>query len=150
MQLIDCEFSSRCAVKQLLHVAAFSLVVMGSVSPCLAADPPSNDATATVQSLPPDLPLPAADPNVSAWLREATILQPYGHSAYVALANPGERPEKLQQEFGFKVITVQPPDSHNTIARPADKLTEQQFRAALAVYRAAGYRVILYTSVMAL
>jgi hypothetical protein len=59
-------------------------------------------------------------------------------------------PAHLRQEFGFNAIIVQPPDSHNTIATAADKLTEKQFADGVAAYRAAGYRILLYTSVMAL
>ena len=36
---------------------------------------------------------------------------------------------------------MQPTDSHNTIAAPADKLTEKQFADGIAAYRAAGYRI---------
>jgi hypothetical protein len=84
------------------------------------------------------------------WLRDANILQPYGHSAFVALTDIKGRPERLKKEFGFNAIIVQPPDSHNTIAAAADKLTEKQFRDGLAAYRRAGYRIMLYTSVMAI
>jgi hypothetical protein len=100
--------------------------------------------------IPPDLPLPASPALPAKWLREATVLQPYGHSSFEALVNPGDRPRKLREEFGFNAIIVQPPDSHNTIVGPNDKLTEEQFRAGVAAYRAAGYKLMLYTSLMAL
>ncbi len=100
-------------------------------------------------SLPPDLPLVTAPPIPAPWLREAVILQPYGHSAFVALAAPGDRPERLKKDFGFNTIIVQPTDSHNSIAKPEDKLTEEQFRAGIAAYRKAGYHILLYTSLMA-
>jgi hypothetical protein len=58
--------------------------------------------------------------------------------------------DEIKKEFGFNALIVQPPDSHNTIAAAADKLTEKQFRDGIAAYRRAGYRVMLYTSVMAL
>ena len=38
-----------------------------------------------VEPLPPDLPLPASSPNPSPWLREAIVLQPYGHSEFTAI-----------------------------------------------------------------
>ena len=100
--------------------------------------------------IPKDLPLKKAKPNTAKWLREATILQPYGRSEYVALADPKDRPAKAREEFGFNAIIVQPPDSHNTVAAAGDRLTEEQFRNGVAAYRKAGYRVLLYTSVMAL
>lgn len=104
--------------------------------------------------LPRDLPLPASPPNSATWLREANILQPYALSQFVALANPGDRPARLKQDFGFNAIIVLPTDAHNVSPdlkdRVAHGLTDEQFRAGVAAYRAAGYRPILYTSVMAL
>ncbi len=108
-------------------------------------------ATPEIAPLPPELPLPASSPSQENWLHEANVLQPYGHSAFVALTKElATRPAHLKKEFGFNAIIVQPPDSHNTIAAPADKLNEKQFVDGLAAYRAAGYRIMLYTSVMAL
>jgi hypothetical protein len=104
----------------------------------------------TVEKLPPDMPMPAAAPSNSKWLREAIVLQPYGPSEYLALVDPGDRPQRLRKDFGFNAIIVQPPDSHNTVADAKNQLTEEQFRAGVAAYRAANYRLILYTSLMAL
>ncbi len=103
-----------------------------------------------VDALPPDLPLPASPPSEEKWLREASILQPYGHSAFVSAHRFEGPPRALKKEFGFNAIIVQPPDSHNTIVPPAEKLTEKQFADGIAAYRAAGYRIMLYTSVMGL
>src|SRR5262249_45604998 len=114
------------------------------------AESPPSGSSAAIAPVPPDLPLAASPPSQEKWLREANILQPYGHSAFVALTDIKDRPTRLKREFGFNALIVQPPDSHNTIAAPADKLSEGQFKAGLAAYRAAGYRIMLYTSVMAL
>lgn len=111
----------------------------------LCAQPPSP----TIDEVAPDLPLPASPPLDAAWLRQANIIQPYGHSAFVFLTDP-DRPARLKREFGFNVTIVQPTDSHNTIAHPQDQLTDEQFRAGLARCREAGYRILLYTSVMAM
>lgn len=100
--------------------------------------------------LPPDLPLAASPPSEEGWLRTAHVLQPYGHSQFVALADPGDRPQQLKREFGFDAIIVLPPDAHNAMTPLGDHLTEQQFRAGVEAYRKAGYRLILYTSVMAM
>jgi hypothetical protein len=124
-----------------------AILSLGSRMAALA-DPPIN--IHSINALPPDLPLPASPPLQETWLREANILQPYGHSAFIALTDIKDRPARLKKEFGFNTIIVQPPDSHNTIALPADKLTEKQFANGIAAYRAAGYRILLYTSVMAL
>jgi hypothetical protein len=100
------------------------------------------------EPLPPDLALPAAAPCRAAWLRGANILQPYGHSQFTALVNIGDRPAQLKRELGFNTIIVLPPDSHNSITGAKDHMTDAQFREGVAAYRAAGYRLILYTSVM--
>src|SRR4051794_12521230 len=138
------------SVRVLFSICSAAVACFASDFNCISFAAEVANASREFETLPPDLPLPAAAPNGAKWLREATILQPYGHSAFVALANPGERPTDLKEEFGFNVITIQSPDSHNTIAKPADRLSEEQFRTGLATYRAAGYRVILHTSVMAL
>lgn len=96
-----------------------------------------------------DLPLPASPPSTEAWLRTATVLQPYAHSQYVALLNAGDRPEKLKRDFGFNVIVVLPTDAHNSQTPAAEHLTDGQFRAGLDAYRKAGFKIVLYTSVMA-
>ena len=100
------------------------------------------------EDVPPDLPLPASAPCTAPWLAQANMLQPVGHSQFTLLTQLGERPARRHQEFGFNAITIQPPDSHNcdTDLSPNDKLTEEQFRAGVAAYRAAGYRILLYTS----
>ncbi len=105
----------------------------------------------SLEPVPPDLPLPAAAPNPARWLAEANMLQPYGHSQFTMITHLGDRPRHLQSEFGFNAITIQPPDSHNcdTGLADSDRITEEQFRAAMAAYRAAGYHVLLYTSIEA-
>ena len=107
--------------------------------------------TDTWQPVPRDLPLPASPPSKVAWLPDANVLQPYGRSQYTALIHPGDRPERLKKEFGFNAIIVLPTDAHN-VAPETDKqrdiLTDEQFRAGVTAYRAAGYKLILYTSVM--
>src|SRR5690348_2561955 len=107
-------------MRRMVRFLTTTMLVAGSVVRLLHADD-------VALSLPPDLPLAAAVPNPASWLRDAIILQPYGHSAFVALASPGDRPERLKTDFGFNTIIVQPTDSHNTIGKPEDKLSEEQF-----------------------
>jgi hypothetical protein len=103
------------------------------------------------EAVPPDLPLPASAPCAAPWVAEANMLQPVGHSQFTMITRLGNRPRHLNTEFGFNAITIQPPDSHNcdTGLADRDRISEEQFRAAMAAYRAAGYRVLLYTSVEA-
>ncbi|MEP6663719.1 MAG: alpha-amylase family protein, partial [Verrucomicrobiota bacterium] len=134
-------------MREILFAANWVFVVLG----CTLA---LNVHAASPESLPRDLPLPASPPNSATWLREANILQPYALSQFVALENPGDRPARLKQDFGFNAIIVLPTDAHNVSPdlkdRVAHSLTDEQFRAGVAAYRTAGYRLILYTSVMAL
>ncbi len=124
-----------------LNVATIAIGAL--LIPAVVAAPP--------QAVPPDLPLPAAAPSDAAWLRHANVLQPDGPSQYLALVNPGARPAKARKEFGFNTIIVSPTDAHNAYhhGKKID-LTDAQFRTGIAAYRAAGYKVIMYTSVMAL
>ena len=105
------------------------------------------------EPLPPDLPLRAARPCTATWLPQANVLQPYARSQFTALTRVGDRPERLNREFGFNAITVLPPDAHNVLTDVplplSEHLSEAQFREGVAAYQAAGYRLILYTSVMA-
>lgn len=98
--------------------------------------------------LPPDLPLPALPPLPADWLRSAVILQPWGRTEHAALAEPGDQPTRLRDEFGFNALIVLPPRAHNAITAPEEHLTDEQFTAAVAAYRRAGYRLILYSALM--
>ncbi len=146
--MIPVPFSSNSMLFKTVIAALAFVLFVSRAAPLILAAPPTNNQS--VGALPPDLPLPASPPLQEKWLREANILQPYGHSAFVALTDRKDRPARLKKEFGFNAIIVQPPDSHNTIAAAADKLSEKQFTDGIAAYRAAGYRILLYTSVMAL
>jgi hypothetical protein len=143
----DCNTKASSVLATVTAAIAIATLVFQTDLPAFAA-PPGSEIKSGL--LPSDLALPASPPSQEKWLREANILQPYGHSAFVALTDIKDRPARLKKEFGFNAIIVQPPDSHNTIAAPVDKLTEQQFTAGIAAYRGAGYRIMLYTSVMAL
>jgi hypothetical protein len=105
--------------------------------------------TANLESIPPDLPLPAAPPSRATWLWGANILQPWARSQFTALMNAKTKAARLKSELGFNTIVILPPDAHNAISEPKYRMTEAQFREGMAAYRAAGYRVILYTSMMA-
>jgi hypothetical protein len=122
-------------------------VFMGALPAVLNSAQPDT----SLEPVPPDLPLPASAPCVAPWMAEANMLQPYGHSQFTMITHLGDRSRHLQVEFGFNAITMQPPDSHNcdTGLADSDRISEEQFRAAVAAYRAAGYHVVLYTSIQA-
>lgn len=93
---------------------------------------------------PPDLPLPSAPVQGFDWTRQAIVLQPWGKSQYDLIVDL-DMPEKLRDRFGFNCILLQPPAAYN---RGTYKLTNKQFTDSLDAYRAAGYKIILYSSIM--
>jgi hypothetical protein len=99
------------------------------------------------EPLPPDLPLPAAPPNLD-WTPTANVVQPWGHTQRIAVAEHEPWAARLAEEFGFNAIIMLPPEAHNAITGEEDHVTEAEFQAALATYRRAGLRFILYSSIM--
>lgn len=99
------------------------------------------------EPLPPDLPLPAAPPNLD-WTPTANIVQPWGPTQRIAVAEHATWAPRLAEEFGFNAIIMLPPEAHNAITTAGDHLTEEEFQAALASYRRAGLKFILYSSIM--
>jgi len=106
------------------------------------------DPSAQFQALPPDLPLPALPKAKATWTHDARVLQPWGKTQYLALTNLGDRPERLKEKFGFNVLMVMPTPAHNAITPSNYHLTEEQFQEALAAFRHAGYKLMLYSSIM--
>lgn len=100
------------------------------------------------EPLPPDLPLPTAAPLAAQWIDEAIILQPWRATQHTALTNIGDRPQRLKTEFGFNTIIVLPPAANNVGVLPKHRQTEEEFRTGLDAYRRAGYRIILYSSLV--
>jgi dienelactone hydrolase len=101
------------------------------------------------EAIPADLPLPASPPSKEGWLKNANILQPWGPSEARDIADPWGRPQRITRELGFNTIVILPREAHNASSDPKDHETEAQFRRALVAYRAAGYHIILYTSIQA-
>jgi hypothetical protein len=134
-------------IRILKRLSLLPFVFIGALPAVLNAAPPET----SWELVPPDLPLPASAPCTAPWMAEANMLQPVAHSQFTMMTRLGDRPRHLQTEFGFNAITIQPPDSHNcdTGLPDRDRITEEQFRAGMAAYRAAGYHVLLYTSVEA-
>jgi len=100
------------------------------------------------QPLPPDLPLESLPLAGQSWTRTARIVQPWGRTQWDAIVRADQRAPWLAEEFGFNAVIFLPPEAHNAIRDATLNVTEAQFQAALAAYRAAGFRIILYSSVM--
>ncbi len=98
--------------------------------------------------LPPDIPLPAVSANGLDWTKDARIIQPWGKTQWDAIVRAAERAPWLTGEFGFNTIIILPPEAHNAISPPAEHITEKEFQRALEIYRAHGFRIIMYTSIM--
>ena len=108
--------------------------------PPVAIDPP--------KPLPPDLPLPSLPLAGEDWTRTTRIVQPWGSTQSDAVLQADRRAPRLANQFGFDSVIVLPPEAHNAITGEAHHVTEEQFDAAMAAYRKAGFRIILYTSIM--
>lgn len=102
---------------------------------------------------PPDLPLPAAAPNLG-WATTAAVVQPWGATQTVAVKDHAAWTGRWVDEFGFSAVIVLPPEAHNAIVnkqRGQDhpgSLSVAEFRAAVDDWRRRGLKVILYTSIM--
>ena len=100
------------------------------------------------EPVPPDLPLPSTSTATAEWIREARVLQPWGKTQYLAFANVGDRAERLKERFGFNVLMAMAVPAHNAITPAEYHLTEDQFREAISAFRRAGYKLMLYSSIM--
>jgi len=98
--------------------------------------------------LPPDPPLPSLALTGQDWAPLARIVQPWGATQWDAIVNAKQRASWLASEFGFNAVILLPPEAHNAITAESHHVTESQFEEALASYRAAGFRIILYSSIM--
>ncbi|MCK5803824.1 MAG: hypothetical protein KAI66_13370 [Lentisphaeria bacterium] len=107
-----------------------------------------HDQTADYIPPPPDPVIPALPIVGGDWTWGATILQPWGRTQYDAMHECGDLPARLAREYGFNTMIVLPPDAHRYTAPPECRLSDGEFRRALAAYRQAGFRVMLYSSIM--
>ncbi len=96
---------------------------------------------------PPERPL-ASLPVNGAWAKEASIIQPWGKTQTIAVKQASEWASRFAQEHGFSAIILLPPAAHNAITASAEHISEEEFQQALALYRQAGLRLILYSSIM--
>lgn len=126
---------------RLLTLTAAAVLVENRI---LSSDVPQSK----FEPVPPDLPLPSASTAIAGWIREARVLQPWGKTQYLAFANVGDRAERLKERFGFNVLMAMPVPAHNAITPAEYHLTEEQFREAIRAFRRAGYKLMLYSSIM--
>ena len=98
--------------------------------------------------LAPDIPLASLPANGWDWTAGARILQPWGKSQWEAVVRAAEHAPRLARDFGFNAVIFLPPDAHNAITGPAEHITEAQFAGALAAFRAAKFRILVYSSIM--
>ena len=98
--------------------------------------------------LPEDLPLPSLPMVGEEWTRSACILQPWGETQWEAVTHADERADPLAKNFGFNTVILLPPKAHNAITGPQHHITEEEFIHALKAFRRAGFRFILYSSIM--
>jgi hypothetical protein len=103
---------------------------------------------AVLPPIPPDIPLPRLPANGLEWTKDARIVQPWGKTQWDAIVRASERAPWLAGKFGFNTMIILPPEAHNAISSPAEQISEQQFERALEIYRANGFRIIMYTSIM--
>jgi hypothetical protein len=110
---------------------------------------PSTSASDEKQfsELPPELPLPSTPPRGTQWTKNAIVLQPWGYTQRQVM-NPGmgELPLRLKRNYGFNTMCVMPPPALEAVG--GGEQSEEEFTDALDAYRKAGYKLILYSSLV--
>lgn len=96
---------------------------------------------------PPELPMRTTPARGLEWTRGACVFKPWAHVQYELMHDVGNRPEALKAVFGFNVLNAQPPGAFNSRGHYG-KLTDEEFEATLAAFRKAGYRIVIYSSIM--
>ena len=98
--------------------------------------------------LPEPVRLPPPPP--SDWTWSATVLQPWGPTQYEMVTKASQLAGSLRSVYGFNTLILLPEPAHRSYCAPnsACALTADTIASAVSVYRAAGWRVILYTSYM--
>ena len=107
---------------------------------------PVEAVTTEYRDWPADLPLPSLPP-AEGWTRTASILQPWADTQAMAVLEADQWAPRLAEDFGFSAVIMLPPEAHNAIT-PDKPITEAQFQHAIAAYRRAGMKVIVYTAIM--
>jgi hypothetical protein len=135
-------------------------LMLAAISPSSLANgaPESEDNARSLAPWPPDLPLPAAKP-MGGWIETARVVQPCHTTGWLVVSQHKTWAKKLRDEFGFNVISISIPDSHNATADPISpaygydkagkfRYDDPVFAEAMESFRAAGMHTILYSSLM--
>ena len=111
----------------------------------------TSDDDACFGQLPPELlGPPVPPPPMTDWTRTASVLQPWGATQFELVRNATRLAPLLASAYGFSAIILLPAPAHLSYCA-ADgpcALTATEIAAGAAAFRAAGWRVILYTSFM--
>jgi hypothetical protein len=83
------------------------------------------------------------------WTEDAIIVQPWGVSVWDILAyeNIGNNPEMLRDTYGINTIIINPLEAHNRVGQNY-YLEYQEFLNAISRYREAGFKIIIYSSII--
>jgi hypothetical protein len=98
--------------------------------------------------VPPDRPLPRIPPRGLDWTQGARILKPWARVEYAMVQEEGREAQALRDRFGFNVLNAQPPVAFNSRGNYGGKLEDDKFDATLAAFRRAGYKIVIYSSIM--
>ena len=106
-----------------------------------------NSGVSAFVELPPELPRPASAQRGKDWSENAIVIQPWGYTQpqMVTPVRP-QLPQSLKETYGFNTLCVMPPPALAAVG--GGHQSEANFTNALAVYRAAGYKIILYTALV--
>jgi hypothetical protein len=135
----------------LLTLVSFgaATLVGANAAPGMPSSTESGFATnsSNYREWPADLPLPRLSASAD-WTKTASIIQPWESTEFIAVKEADQWAPRLANEFGFNTVILLPPAAHNAISLPGEQITEEEFQHAVARFRAAGLKLILYTSIM--
>jgi len=134
-----------------IRMAALLLLTSLIISPASTAVRPD----VCYGRLPPEPPIaglgpPITPPLAGDWTWAATVLQPWGPTQYELVHNATRLAPLLMATYGFNALILLPAPAHLSYCPTGSScaLTAAEIAAGVATFRAAGWRVILYTSFM--
>jgi hypothetical protein len=75
-------------------------------------------------------------------------LQPWGITQWQLVKNASRLAPLLLQTFGFNTLILLPTPAHNAYCPTSCRLSDLELQHAAAIFREAGWKIILYTSFM--